>query len=123
MNYARTALLLSLLFLGGCTVRLTYPLLEWTSYWSLGDYMELTSEQKVVAREMVADLFEGKEIATAMSILGARAELLPHAPDAQGVGSWLDGWLFAQSGPIYAGTNEVQRNILGERVLGLPKSK
>jgi alkylation response protein AidB-like acyl-CoA dehydrogenase len=59
--------------------------------------------------------------ATAMSILGARAELLPHAPDAQGVGTWLDGWLFAQSGPIYAGTNEVQRNIIAERMLGMPR--
>lgn len=59
--------------------------------------------------------------ATAMSILGARAELLPHAPAAQGVGSWLDGWLFAQSGPIYAGTNEVQRNIIAERMLGMPR--
>jgi len=59
--------------------------------------------------------------ATAMSILGARAELLPHAPDAAGVGTWLDGWLFAQSGPIYAGTNEIQRNIIAERMLGMPR--
>lgn len=59
--------------------------------------------------------------ATAMSILGARAELLPHAPAAHGVGTWLDGWLFAQSGPIYAGTNEVQRNIIAERMLGMPR--
>ena len=59
--------------------------------------------------------------ATAMSILAARAELLPHAPDAQGVGEWLDGWMFAQSGPIYAGTNEVQRNIIAERMLGMPR--
>ena len=59
--------------------------------------------------------------ATAMSILGARAELLPHAPDAVGVGTWLDGWLFAQSGPIYAGTNEIQRNIIAERMLGMPR--
>jgi hypothetical protein len=59
--------------------------------------------------------------ATAMSILAARAELLPHAPDAHGVGAWLDGWLFSQSGPIYAGTNEVQRNIIAERMLGMPR--
>jgi alkylation response protein AidB-like acyl-CoA dehydrogenase len=59
--------------------------------------------------------------ATAMSILGARAELLPHAPDAAGVGNWLDGWLFSQSGPIYAGTNEIQRNIIAERMLGMPR--
>jgi alkylation response protein AidB-like acyl-CoA dehydrogenase len=59
--------------------------------------------------------------ATAMSILGARAELWPHAPDATGVGSWLDGWLFSQSGPIYAGTNEIQRNIIAARMLGMPR--
>tara|TARA_R110002110_G_scaffold415765_2_gene655213 strand:- start:66377 stop:67540 length:1164 start_codon:yes stop_codon:yes gene_type:complete len=59
--------------------------------------------------------------ATAMSILGARAELLPHAPDAAGVGHWLEGWLFSQSGPIYAGTNEIQRNIIAERMLGMPR--
>ena len=56
-----------------------------------------------------------------LKILGARAELLPHAPDAGEVGSWLDGWLFAQSGPIYAGTNEIQRNIIAERLLGMPR--
>ncbi len=59
---------------------------------------------------------------TAMSILGARAELMPHAPDAGDVGQWLDGFLFAQAGPIYAGTNEIQRNIIAERMLGLPRA-
>jgi alkylation response protein AidB-like acyl-CoA dehydrogenase len=59
---------------------------------------------------------------TAMHILGARAELLPHAPQAGDVGNWLDGFLFAQAGPIYAGTNEVQRNIIAERMLGMPRS-
>ncbi|MDJ0879712.1 MAG: acyl-CoA dehydrogenase [Halieaceae bacterium] len=59
--------------------------------------------------------------ATALSILGARAELMSHAPDAGDVGNWLDGWLFSQSGPIYAGTNEIQRNIIAERMLGMPR--
>jgi len=58
---------------------------------------------------------------TGLALLGARAELLPEAPAAEGVGSWLDGFLFAISGPIYAGTNEVQRNIIAERILGLPR--
>ena len=35
---------------------------------------------------------------------------------------WLDGFLFALAGPIYAGTNEIQRNVVAERVLGLPRS-
>jgi len=58
---------------------------------------------------------------TAMRILGARGELMPEAPDATGTGQWLDGFLFAQAGPIYAGTNEIQRNIIAERMLGLPR--
>jgi alkylation response protein AidB-like acyl-CoA dehydrogenase len=49
---------------------------------------------------------------TALDLLGAQAEL--ESP-------WLDGYLFSLSGPIYAGTNEIQRNIVAERVLGLPR--
>lgn len=49
---------------------------------------------------------------TALDILGADAEL---------DGPWSKGWQFALSGPIYAGTNEIQRNIAAERVLGLPR--
>ncbi len=58
---------------------------------------------------------------TALSLLGTRAELLPEAPAAQGVGDWLDGYLFSLAGPIYAGTNEIQRNVIAERILGLPR--
>ena len=58
---------------------------------------------------------------TALELLGARGELLPSAPAAVGVSDWLDGYLFALGGPIYAGTNEVQRNIIAERILGLPR--
>ncbi len=57
----------------------------------------------------------------ALEILGDRGELLPGAPAARAVGSWLDGYLFSLSGPIYAGTNEIQRNIIAERILGLPR--
>jgi alkylation response protein AidB-like acyl-CoA dehydrogenase len=35
--------------------------------------------------------------------------------------AWSRGWQFALSGPIYAGTNEIQRTIVAERVLGLPR--
>ena len=57
----------------------------------------------------------------ALEILGDRSDLLPEAPGAQGVGDWLDAYLFALSGPIYAGTNEIQRNIIAERILGMPR--
>ena len=42
-------------------------------------------------------------------------------PDGELVDSWTDGLLFALGGPIYAGTNEIQRNIIAERLLGLPR--
>jgi alkylation response protein AidB-like acyl-CoA dehydrogenase len=55
---------------------------------------------------------------TALALLGPEAELLDQngRPPA-----WLDGFLFALAGPIYAGTNEIQRNVVAERVLGLPR--
>jgi len=57
---------------------------------------------------------------TAMSIMGAQAEL-EAGLDAIDNGRWLDGYMFSLAGPIYAGTNEIQCNILSERVLGLPR--
>ena len=35
--------------------------------------------------------------------------------------AWMKGYEFSLSGPIYAGTNEIQRNVVAERVLGLPR--
>ena len=42
-------------------------------------------------------------------------------PDAEQDGPWSRGFLFSLAGPIYAGTNEIQRTIVAERVLGLPR--
>ncbi|GAB3905078.1 acyl-CoA dehydrogenase family protein [Kibdelosporangium lantanae] len=49
---------------------------------------------------------------TALELLGAEGEV---------DGSWMDGYLFSLAGPIYAGTNEIQRNVVAERILGLPR--
>src|SRR3546814_20462410 len=45
---------------------------------------------------------------TALRILGPLGELMAEAPDAGDAAHWLDGFRFAQAGPIYAGTNEHQ---------------
>ncbi|MDW3215250.1 MAG: acyl-CoA dehydrogenase family protein [Ilumatobacteraceae bacterium] len=42
-------------------------------------------------------------------------------PDAELEHAWSKAFQFALSGPIYAGTNEIQRNIAAERLLGLPR--
>ena len=57
---------------------------------------------------------------TALNILGPSAELTHAAPDACEV-DWVDDYIFALAGPIYAGSNEIQRNIIAERMLGLPR--
>ncbi|MDN0073869.1 acyl-CoA dehydrogenase [Crenobacter sp. SG2303] len=57
----------------------------------------------------------------AQAILGAHGELVASVPREGAIGSWIDGFLFAQAGPIYAGTNEIQRNIIAERLLGMPR--
>jgi len=60
----------------------------------------------------------------ALQLLGPEAELLDPDPSGEGQaqpGPWLDGYLFALAGPIYAGTNEIQRNVVAERLLGLPR--
>jgi alkylation response protein AidB-like acyl-CoA dehydrogenase len=53
----------------------------------------------------------------ALQLLGSEAERMdgPHE-------QWVDGFLFSLSGPIYAGTNEIQRNIIADRVLNLPRA-
>ncbi|MER5960226.1 acyl-CoA dehydrogenase family protein [Streptomyces sp. NPDC056121] len=53
---------------------------------------------------------------TALDLLGAGGELTDD-------GGWGEGYVFSLAGPIYAGTNEIQRDIIAERLLGLPKGR
>ncbi len=58
--------------------------------------------------------------ALALDIAGTDALLRPAGSD-YALDPWQDAYLTAQSGTIYAGTSDIQRNILGETVLGLPR--
>ncbi len=57
----------------------------------------------------------------AMELLGPYAQIEHNAPFAIDKGNWLFKMLAARGGTIAAGTNQIQHNIIGERVLGLPK--
>jgi len=64
---------------------------------------------------------EQRLMKTASEISGVYALLDEHAPQAVDAGRWQYGLLWSRAGTIYAGTSEVQRNILSQRVLGLPR--
>ncbi|MFF3756198.1 acyl-CoA dehydrogenase family protein [Streptomyces sp. NPDC002185] len=60
---------------------------------------------------------------TALDLLGPYGELSDAAGDAPAHGGWAEGHTFSLAGPVYAGTNEIQRDIIAERLLGLPKGR
>jgi alkylation response protein AidB-like acyl-CoA dehydrogenase len=89
-----------------------YRLYTWNAATRLADGDELgasSSLMKLFWSELDVHLHE-----TALRLLGDRAPV--SSP-------WLDGFLFSLSGPIYAGTNEIQRDLVAERVLGMPRSR
>ncbi len=58
---------------------------------------------------------------TAMSVLGPSSPLWFGATENPGGGTWQRSWLYYHAASVFAGTNEIQRNIIGERILGLPR--
>ncbi|WP_134740175.1 acyl-CoA dehydrogenase family protein [Nocardioides sp. 503] len=79
-----------------------------------GDLGADGSVNKLFWSELDVDLHE-----TALDLLGPEQEL--RGEGAPRDGAWVDDYLFSLGGPIYAGTNEIQRNIVAERLLGLPR--
>ena len=57
----------------------------------------------------------------AMELLGAYSQMTYQAPLAIDDGKWSYRMLAARGMIIGAGTSEIQRNVIGERVLGLPR--
>ena len=80
--------------------------------------MRIPLQSKLVGTEFNQDLTE-----VAYRIEGAASTLNRNDPNAPAGGQWPLAYMNSFGVTIAAGANEVQRNILGERVLGLPKSK
>jgi alkylation response protein AidB-like acyl-CoA dehydrogenase len=60
---------------------------------------------------------------TAVEVQGLYGALAPDSRLAVEDGRWQYGWMWAQAETIYAGSSEIQRNIIAERVLGLPRGR
>jgi alkylation response protein AidB-like acyl-CoA dehydrogenase len=90
---------------------------RWQTFWTVTKLVEgvragaESSMVKVFWSELDVRLHD-----LALELLGPHADLL----DGE-TGAWMKGYEFALAGPIYAGTNEIQRNVIAERVLGLPR--
>lgn len=80
--------------------------------------MRLLLQNKLLATEIAQDT-----AALGLEVAGAGASLYLGDDNAPSGGQWPLAYMNSYGMTIAAGTSEVQRNILGERVLGLPKSK
>ena len=80
--------------------------------------MRLPLQQKVLTSE-----FTQHNARLGVQIAGAAGSLYKLDASAPDGGHWPLAYMNSYGHTIAAGTNEIQRNILGERVLGLPKSK
>jgi alkylation response protein AidB-like acyl-CoA dehydrogenase len=100
--------------------RLTECWLDVRSYalYTLGTVTRLTQGEVVGAESSLNKLhwsqLDVRLHEIALDLLG---------PEAQAEGPWTRGHLFSLAGPIYAGTNEIQRDIVAQRLLGLPRSR
>ncbi len=72
--------------------------------------------------------FEKRYYELALEILGPYGQLTSAREEFEEVdtssgepGTWATAFLWSRAGTIYSGSSEIQKNIIGERVLGLPK--
>ncbi|MGH2555748.1 MAG: acyl-CoA dehydrogenase family protein, partial [Actinomycetota bacterium] len=80
---------------------------------SLGSEASVT---KLLWSELERDIYE-----TGRDLQGPHGEVLSSDPPVDDPEGWNTRYWFARAATIYAGTSEIQRNIVAERVLGLPR--
>jgi len=85
-------------------------------YFTLAQVTDIVEHRSPGARSSLNKVFWSE---LDISLHEIALELL--GPLGQLDGPWSRGFQFSLAGPIYAGTNEIQRNIIAERVLGLPR--
>ena len=89
---------------------------NWRTLSRLGRGIEPGPESSVVKLTW-SDLTQDLS-ATALRLLGDDAPLWPDDPNDR---AWQRQWLWSKSASIAGGTSEIQRTIIGERLLGLPR--
>jgi alkylation response protein AidB-like acyl-CoA dehydrogenase len=72
-------------------------------------------------RKALADEHGQHVMAAALDLAGTDAMLRDRGPFGVETPVWADGYLYSRALTVGGGTSEVQRNIIGERVLGLPR--
>jgi alkylation response protein AidB-like acyl-CoA dehydrogenase len=92
---------------------------NWRTMTRLGRGIEPGPESSVTKlawTDMTQQLSE-----SALAVLGAAAPLWAGAEANPGGGRWQRQWLWSKAASIAGGTSEIQKNLIAERILGLPR--
>ncbi len=57
----------------------------------------------------------------AMALGGPSSLMMPEAPRSLYEGTWTSDYLYSRAATIYGGTQDIQRNLIAERIYGLPR--
>jgi alkylation response protein AidB-like acyl-CoA dehydrogenase len=111
-----------------------YAELEVQRYAALRVLSALSKGEPIGAASSITKLsyteFEKRFFEIGLEILGPWGQLMPGSPDevveevstsSGEPGTFATAYLWSRAGTIYSGSSEIQKNVIGERVLGLPK--